>query len=514
MMAFSLALLFSLGGATGAWAQDRPRRDRGADGGRPAEQAQSSPPPRTEPPREAKHTMTLNGKPFEYLSTTGFLPLKDESGKVEANIFFVAYTKPGAEPGRPLMFAFNGGPGAAAVWLHVGGIGPRRVVMEADGTVLARRNELTENESTWLDLCDLVFVDPVGTGYSRAAGGDGKRYYAFREDVRSLSQFIRLYITQYSRWLSPIYLTGESYGSTRVAAMAQRLQSDHGIYPRGVVMISSVLDFQTILPDQGTDLPYVLGLPSCAATAWYHKRLPPALQQRPLEDVLRETEQWAIKDFLPALARGDALSAEDEGRIAGQLAQFTGLPRQLILNHRLRISTAEFARELMRDSGKFLGFMDGRVIGVASSPSSAYEPFDPAFFLTIGPYAATFNDYVNRELRFFSPLKYEWLSREVHGAWRYEAEGHYLYVTDNLGQAMAANTRLRVFNAAGIYDLTTPYFSQEYALNRLGLDASLRGHVTTKRYASGHQLYTSLGALHQLKADVAEFMRQPDGPDD
>lgn len=507
-MAYILAILITLDVVTTMWAQERPRRDRGAEGGRPQEQATSPAPPAPEP-RQVMHQMTLNGKPFEYTSTTGFLPLKNESGKVEANIFFVAYAKKAAEPGRPLMFAFNGGPGAAAVWLHLGGIGPKRVVMEADGTTLTSRNQLTDNDATWLDLCDLVFVDPVGTGYSRAVEGDPKRFYAFREDIRSLAQFIQLYITQYGRWLSPLYLTGESYGTTRVAGLAQRLQSDLGIYPRGVIMISSVLDFQAILPDQGTDLPYALGLPSCTATAWYHKRLPPALQQRPLEETLREVERWTVEEYLPALARGDALSAEEEGRIAEKLRQFTGLPQQLILNHRLRISTAEFARELMRDAGKFLGFMDGRVIGVATSRASAYEPFDPAFFLTIGPYAATFNDYVRRELLFESSLNYEWLSREVHGAWRYEADGHYLYVTDNLGQAMAANTRLKAFNAAGLYDLTTPYFSQQYALNHLGLEESLRNHVTTKRYTSGHQIYTSLDALRQLKADVADFIGRP-----
>lgn len=489
-----------------------PRRPPFARGEAPTSASTPSAPaaPAVEALSITHHSITLGGRTLDYTATAGLMPLKDETGKLDASIFFIAYTlgrdKP--DPHRPLMFAFNGGPGAAALWLHVGGLGPKRVVMEADGTVLTRNNQLIDNEFTWLDLSDLVFVDPVGTGYSRAApGADARRFYELHEDIRTAARFIRLYVTQHERWLSPLYLAGESYGTTRVAGLCQRLQSDMGLYPRGAILISTVLDFQTISPGGENDLPYVLGLPSCTAAAWYHKKLPGALQGD-LNKTLEEVRRWAIDEYMVALARGDALPKADEERIADKLAAYTGLPKPVLLNNRLRISTMKFARELLRDEGRFLGFMDGRVKGVSTSRASQYEPFDPSFFLAIGPFVSTFNDYVRRELKFESTLNYEYLSSEVHGAWRYGAEGQYLDVSDNLSQAMAANSRLRVFNAAGLFDLTTPWFSQRYSLDHLGLEESLRGNITFATYPSGHQIYTSLGAIKKLKEDAAKFMAQ------
>lgn len=462
-----------------------------------------------ESPSVTHHTLNLGGRTLEYTATAGLLPIKDDAGKPEANIFYIAYTlgRGPADPHRPLMFAFNGGPGASALWLHVGGLGPKRVAMDGDGTILSRESQLVDNESTWLDLSDLVFVDPVGTGYSRAAPGvEPRRFFEVNEDVRTAARFIRLYLTQNQRWLSPLYLAGESYGTTRVAALTGRLQSDLGIYPRGVILISTVLDFQTISAGGENDLPYVVGLPSCTAAAWYHKKLPPALMGD-LDKTLAEVQTWAIDEYLPALARGDALPKADEERIADRLAAYTGLSRTFLLNNRLRVSTMKFSRELLRDEGRFLGFMDGRVRGVATSRASEYEPFDPSFFLAIGPFVAAFNDYVRRDLHFESALNYEYLSNEAHGAWRYGAEGHYLDVSDSLSQALAANKHLKVFNAAGLFDLTTPFFAQRYSLNHLGLEESLRGNITFATYRSGHQIYTSLDALKQLKDDAAKFMK-------
>lgn len=457
------------------------------------------------------HTINVGGKPLEYTATAGFLPLLDEAGKLEANIFYVAYVKGGgrAETGRPVMFAFNGGPGAAAVWLNMGGLGPKRVVMDGNGTTLPRTFQMTDNDSTWLELSDLVFVDPVGTGYSRAAPGvDPRRYYEVNEDIRAAARFIRLYVTQHERWLSPLYLAGESYGTTRVAGVAQRLQHDYGLYPRGVILISTVLDFQTIMPGGGNDLAYALGLPSCTAAAWYQHKLAPPLQAD-LKQTLAEVEAWALGDYLTALAQGDALPKAEQARIAGKLAAYTGLPRREIENNRLRISTMKYSRELLRDEGSVLGLMDGRVKGAATARSSEYEPYDPSFFLAIGPFVATFNDYVRRELKFESSLNYEFLSSEAHNAWKWSADGHFLDVSENLNKAMTANSRLKLFNAAGIFDLTTPYLAQQYSLNHLGLEESVRGRITFTKYPSGHQIYTSLAALRELKEDVAAFMAQP-----
>jgi carboxypeptidase C (cathepsin A) len=455
-----------------------------------------------------QHSIVLNNKTIYYTATAGFLPLKDESGKVEANVFFIAYVKKNVQgdPQRPVTFAFNGGPGAASMWLHMGGLGPKRVIMEAGGTIMPHKLQITDNEFTWLDVSDLVFVDPIGTGFSRAAPGvDTKKFYEVQEDIRVASRFIRLYLTQNERWLSPLYIVGESYGTTRTAGVIDKLQSEFGIYPHGVILISSVLDFQTVWSSSGNDLPYILGLPSCTASAWYHKRLPAKLQVD-LKKAMDEVETWSTSEYMTALAKGDRLTKEEEDRIADKLVAYTGLSKTYILNNHLRISNVQFARELMRNEGRFLGSMDGRVLGVATSRASEVEPFDPAFELTIVPYLATFNDYIRRDLKFETSLNYEYLPDEVRRAWKWSADGHYLNVSESLSRAMAANNRLRVFNVAGIYDLRTPYFGQRYTLNHLGLDESLRGNIIFMTYPTGHQIYTSQDVLKMFKTDISEFI--------
>jgi carboxypeptidase C (cathepsin A) len=455
-----------------------------------------------------QHSIVLTGKTLHYTATAGFMPLKDESGKLEASVFFISYVKQNSagEPNRPVTFAFNGGPGAATMWLHMGGIGPKRVMIDGGGTIMPNKNQIIDNEFTWLDHTDLVFVDPIGTGFSRAAPGvDTKKYYEVQEDIRTASRFIRLYMTENERWPSQIYILGESYGTTRAVGVIDKLQSEFGIYPHGVILISSVLDFQMIWPSLGNDLPYVLSLPSCTATAWYHKQLSSNLQAD-MQKTLNEVETWAMNEYLAALAKGDNLTKEEESRIADKLVEYTSLSKIYILNNRLRISTGKFARELIRDKGQFLGYMDGRVIGMATSKASESEPFDPSFSLTIVPYLATLNDYIRRDLKFSTSLTYEYLSSEVHGAWKWSADGRYLTVSESLRRSLAANNHLKVINISGFYDLTTPYYGQQYTFNHLGLNESLRENVTFVTYPAGHQIYTSVDVLKMLKMRVSEFL--------
>ncbi|HJV67190.1 MAG TPA: peptidase S10, partial [Geomonas sp.] len=324
-----------------------------------------------------RHKLRIGGKEIVYSATAGELPLQTESGEIEARIFYVAYkaeAKGGAKR-RPLLFIFNGGPGAASVWLHLGAIGPKRVQMLPDGNMPAPPFQLVDNASSWLDVADLVFVDPVGTGYSRAEKPDlTKKFTTVRGDIDSLGSFIRLYLTRYQCWDSPLFLVGESYGTFRAAGLADHLV-EHGIALSGVIEISMVLNMQTLSFDNGNDLPYQLFLPSYTATAWYHKKLAPDLQAN-LEQTLSAAEQWAAGEYQDALNKGDRLSQAERQAVIDKMARFTGLTPSFIDNRNLRIDQTTFATELLRDSRRVTGLMDSRLTAANVEPS-ALRSFDP-----------------------------------------------------------------------------------------------------------------------------------------
>jgi carboxypeptidase C (cathepsin A) len=452
-----------------------------------------------------QHVVTIRGERLAYTATAGYMPLTDDAGKLQANIFFVAYVRQHgeAEPLRPVTFAFNGGPGASSMWLHLG-VGPKRVVLPADGTALPHSTVLADNEATWLTFTDLVFVDPVGTGYSRAAEGvDAQQFYEVVRDVQAAGSFVRRYVTQYGRWLSPKFIVGESYGTTRAAALVDRLQDAAGINVNGVMLVSSVLDFQTIAFEPQNDLAYALALPSYAATAWYHGKLAGGLT-----DIVREAEQWAMTDYLVALARGEAISDAERARIAERLARYTGLDKEELQRRRLRIGPMAFGKQLLRASGQIVGRFDGRVTAAQASRTSEHAESDPSFFLVTGPLVEGLNDYLRRDLQYRSDLRYEYLSREANRSWKWRSGGQgYLYVADELAEAMARDGRLRVFAAAGYYDLATPYMAQKYTFEHMQLDARLRGNVTFVGYPSGHMIYTDPSAAAKLRTDVEKFVR-------
>jgi carboxypeptidase C (cathepsin A) len=450
------------------------------------------------------HELNIRGERIAYTATAGHLPLTDDAGKPQARIFFVSYVKrqAAADPSRPITFAFNGGPGASSMWMHLG-LGPKRVVLPEDGTRLPQSTALAENEATWLTFTDLVFVDPVGTGYSRAAEGvDESQFYEVVRDLQAAAGFVRRYVTRYQRWLSPKFIAGESYGSTRAAALANLLQETAGINLNGLMLVSSVLDFQTIWFEPPNDLAYVLALPSYAATAWYHNGMAGSLT-----DTVRAAEQWALSEYLVALAKGDALSAADRGHVAQRLARHTSIDAEELLLRRLRIGPLAFGKQLLRSSGRIVGRFDSRVTAPDASPGAERSESDPSFFLVTGPLVEALNDYLRGELQYRSELRYEHLSREVNRTWKWGSGRGYLYVAGELAEAISRDPRLRVFVAAGYFDLATPYLAQKYTLAHMDLDPGLRRNVTFVGYPSGHMIYTDPGAASSLRMDVEKFVR-------
>jgi carboxypeptidase C (cathepsin A) len=476
---------------------------------------------------ETKHTLTIGGQEIKYTVTCGTLVLKEEAEKTgdkageaegekaKASVFFIAYTRDDAANGgvddkskRPITFSFNGGPGSSSVWLHLGVLGPRRVLMDDVGNPLPPPYRLVNNDYSLLDLTDLVFIDPVSTGYSRPVPGEkAKEFHGFKKDIESVGNFIHLYTTRYQRWLSPKFLIGESYGTTRAAGLSGYLQERHSMYLNGIMLVSVVLDFATLRFEPGHDLPHILYIPTFAATAWYHQRLAPDLQ-KDLRATIKEAEAFAAGEYAAALHKGVALGDKERTRIVKQLARYTGLSADYIERTNLRIDIHRFVKELLRDERRTVGRLDSRFKGIDRDAAGEVNDYDPSLTNIMGPYAATFYDYVRGELKFESDLPYEILNFKVNENWSYaEHEGRYVKVGDTLRQAMTINPHLKVFVANGYYDLATPHFATEYTFNHLALDPSLHANLTLRHYEAGHMMYIHLPSLAQMKADLAEFVR-------
>jgi carboxypeptidase C (cathepsin A) len=442
--------------------------------------------------------------------TTGMMPLKTEAGEVEARIFFMAYVadRPGPPSRRPLMFSFNGGPGSSSVWLHLGALGPRRVKMLDDGGLPAPPYELVDNEHTWLDLTDMVFIDPVGTGFSRPAKPElGRKYWGVQGDLDSVGEFIRLYLTRHERWASPLFLVGESYGTTRAAGLAGLL-IDRGVAFNGVVLVSSILNFQTARFTKGNDLPFVLFLPTYAATAWYHKKVAPDLQGKPIKAFLDEVEAWAAKDYAEALAKGDALTGAERQAVVQRLARYTGLDPEYLESTELRIEIQRFCKELLRKEKRTVGRLDSRFKGMDLLAASERPDFDPSMAAIRPPYTAAFNHYVRTSLGYKTDLTYHILGGGI-GPWDWgSAQTGFADTSEALRSAFAKNPYMKLFVASGYYDLATPFFATEYTLSHLGLDPSLKGQVRTAEYEAGHMMYIHTGELAKLKRDVAAFLSE------
>ena len=462
-----------------------------------------------EPPVVTKHELKLaGGRTLRYSVTTGLMPLKNDAGDVEARVFFMAYTldRSGGPETRPLMFSFNGGPGSSSVWLHLGALGPKRVKMREDGAMPQPPYQLVDNDHTWLDETDLVFIDPVGTGYSRPAKPElGRKFWGVQGDIESVGEFIRLYLTRHERWGSPLFLVGESYGTTRAAGLAGHLV-DRGIAFNGILLVSSILNFQTARFTQGNDLPYPLFLPTYAATAWYHKKLPADLQSKPLGDFLREVTAFAGGDYPSALTKGDRLSPAERQEIAKRLARYTGLSETYVDEADLRIEIQRFCKELLRRERHTVGRLDSRFKGTDESGVSERPEFDPSMTAIRPPYTAAFNDYVRRGLGYKSDTVYHILGGGIGTPWDFGSGNGFADTSDALRSAFAKNPDMKVFVASGYYDLATPYFATEYTLTHMGLDAAQRARVSTSYYEAGHMMYIHERELARLKQDVAKFL--------
>lgn len=458
---------------------------------------------------ESEHSVVIGGQVVTYTASAGRMVLKNEEGKARASIFYIAYTRKDAGDlsRRPLTISFNGGPGSSSVWLHLGLLGPRRVLAGDVGALLPPPYRLADNEFSLLDVTDLVFIDPVSTGYSRPAPGeDAKQFHGVEQDVESVGEFIRLYVTRNKRWTSPKFLIGESYGTTRASALAGHLQDRHGLYLNGLMLVSAVLNFQTLEFELGNDLPYLLYLPAYTATAWYHRRLDAGLQAN-LQETLAQAEAFTYGPYLNALFRGDALPAEERAAVVQELARLTGLSPEYVERTNLRIEHMRFCKELLRGERRTVGRLDSRFTGADRDAAGETWSYDPSSAATLGPYAGTLNAYVREELNFTSDLPYEILAR-LYDSWDYgKHQNKYVDVSETLRSAMTQNPFLKVIIANGYFDLATPYSATEYTVNHLALESHLRPNIQMTYYEAGHMMYVHEPSLAQLAADLRGFLQ-------
>jgi carboxypeptidase C (cathepsin A) len=494
------------------------------------------------PPVVTAHAVTVGGRTLKYHATAGFIVLKEEEGKPlgkaadqkpaseekpgsepnktkdglkpKAKVFFVAYTLDDVPEvsRRPVMFAFNGGPGSSSVWLHMGSMAPRRAGLTDEGEAPAPPYQLVDNESTWLDETDLVFVDPVSTGYSRpVAKEDPRQFHGIKEDIASVGDFIRVYTSRNARWLSPKFILGESYGTTRASGLSDYLQNRYGLYLNGIILVSSALNFQSLVFTAQNNEPYIDFLPSYAASAWYHKKLPTDLQAKSLAEVTDAARVFAGGEYALALARGDRLPVADLRRLAEEVSRFTGLPAGYLVQRKLRLKDSQFFSQLLREEGKVIGRFDARFSGFRYEPATdlgadQQEEYDPSDEAVNGPLSATFNDYIRRELNFESDLPYE-LVADV-GPWNFgDGIQGFPNTAEDLRKAMTRNPYLKVWVTCSYYDLATPFFGAENVISQMNLEPSIRANLRFSYYESGHMLYIHKPSRVKFKEDFLAFLK-------
>ena len=474
----------------------------------PSAQTQATPAPmREEAPIVTKHSITVGAKKLDYTVTTGYMPLKNaQTAEIEARIFYMAYTLDNAPAGRPLMFSFNGGPGSASVWLHLGALGPRRIKMMDDGMLPPSPYELEDNQQTWLASTDLVFIDPVGTGYSRAARPDlAAKYFGVNGDIESVGEFIRLYLGRNERWMSPLYVVGESYGTTRAAGLSNYL-FDKGIALNGVLLISTVLNFQTIRFADNNDMPLVLILPSYATTAWYHKKLSPSMQNKTVEQVAQEARLFASNEFMPAMLRIDSLTDKERDALATKFSSLTGLSKEYIVQNNFRVELDKFNKELLRSERRTTGRLDSRFKGIDRDAGGENPDSDPSMNAIRPPYTAAFNQYVRSELGYKTDSEYYILGGGISAPWNYNVTNQYADTSIPMKDAMAKNPYMKIFVAAAYYDMATPFYAAEYTISALNLDPSLKKNISWSYYEAGHMMYIEKKSLKKLSDDAANFI--------
>lgn len=510
-----LAICVMLGQAM-IMAAQAPERESKTAG---AKAATEVPPPKEES-SVTDHNIRIGGQMIPYKATAGTILLKDENGDVTASVFYIAYNRSDAKDlsQRPLAFLYNGGPGSSSAWCHMGAFGPRRVVTaDADATPPAPY-KIEDNADSLLDKADLVFIDPVGTGFSHAAGkAKDKDFWGVDEDVESLAQFIRTYVSRNDRWNSPKFLIGESYGTFRSVALANYLQSRNGMYFNGIVLVSTVLNMDTLSFHPGDDMPYIFYVPSYAATAWYHR----VLKNRPadLNAFLAQARDFAASEYADALMKGSRLSETEKDAVAKKLATFTGLSEDYLVKANLRVNLGQFREELQRGRALTTGRLDARFSGPSDDLLAENATYDPQSTAVSGAFTSAFNQYVRDELKFGGDRNYILGNRDAGRGWNWKhGEGRGFgfpgaaNVMGDLVQAMTTNTHLRIQVENGLYDLATPFFATEYTIDHMGLPKSLQGHIHMDYYDAGHMMYLHEECLSELKKNIAGFIESASKP--
>lgn len=464
------------------------------------------------------HKLKINGQAVDYKAICGNLAVNhDDNDKTKASLYYTAYIKDlgpsGSTKQRPLIFCFNGGPGSSSIWLHMGLLGPKKVFLN-DATFTKPPASYVDNPHTLLDSADLVFIDPVSTGFSRLLPeSDPKQFHCIEGDAESFAEFIRIFLTHYQRWQSPKYLMGESYGTIRAISLANHMHDVSFIDMNGIILVSMCLDFQAYDFGNGNDLPYILNLPTYAACAWYHKRLPEEHQKKPLQTLLAEVEKFAQHQYATALLLGDELSDEPRDALVQKLADYTGLKKDFIRASHLRIYSNNFYRELLKKDSKVIGRFDGRYVGFDANylENQMYVP-DPSFESITGPFTSAFHQYLYEVLKVEKSDPYYVLNANAVFPWSFSVDKNpaglgYLYMSGKLRELVEKNPNLKVLVLSGIYDLATPYFAADYTLKHLKLDPSLRKNVQVKTYEAGHMMYTNPKAHAEIKSDLTQFLK-------
>lgn len=476
----------------------------------PAEQAE----PRS---HATQHTVRIDGQTVAYTATVGWTILEDDKGAPRARFGYTAYTRDGVADAakRPILFAFNGGPGSSSIWLHMGILGPRRVVVNDGGYAPPPPSELVDNEYSVLDLTDLVMIDPVGTGFSKPLGeAKGEEFWGVDPDIESVGDFIRKYVTENGRWASPKYLLGESYGGIRSAGLVWHLQSRHGMNFNGLALVSPFLDMGTGIDGAEIDLPHVLYLPTLAATAWYHDEL--ASKPASLAAFVDEVARFAYDEYAPALMKGYTIPQEEKERVAARLAAYTGTTPEYWLKADLRVSHPQFLQELERDERKIAGRIDSRFVGPSVNPLAETMDYDP-FFPAIGPaFTAAFFDYLHRELGFVDDESYVVSNFGIRWKWDHrppDARGWevpWANLRPDLARAITMNPGLHVLVQQGYYDLATPTLATRHDLEHLDIEPEARQRIRLEMYEAGHMMYLHGPSMKKFRDDLARLIRDSD----
>ena len=494
-------------------AQERPKEKTAGSGNQTSKEKPEAPAPK-EILSVTEHKISINGKSVPYKATASTIMLKNVKDQPTALIYSTVYTRSDVEDPsrRPIAFIYNGGPGSASVWLHMGAFGPRRVVTENAAATPPAPYRIVDNAYTLLDKADLVFIDPVGTGFSHAVGdAEDKDFWGVDQDVRSLAQFINIYISRNNRWNSPKFLIGESYGTFRSVALAEYLQSSDGIFVNGIVLISSVLDMGTLSFSPGDDRSYIFYIPTYAAAAWYYN----VLKDRPenLNKFLDDARRFASTEYAAALMKGSKLDSSEAADIAQKLSGFTGLSKDYLIKANLRVVLPQFQAELQRSRGLTVGRYDARFMGETYDLLTEYAEFDPSFSGILGAFTAAFNSYVRQVLKFGDNQNYKILPGEPGRAWDWKhhaGRGSYFpgapNVEGDLIRLLIENPHLKVQVENGIYDMATPFFATEYTMDHLLLPGNARNRIQLNYYEAGHMMYLHEADLAKLKVNVGDFI--------